>query len=163
MNDSLPPPLYLLLVISSWWSAMDPFPLPTSLRSRYDYYYSISSPQPSTATNYYDNQASLFGDPVPPPSSSSISDSLSSQLYQNFSRHIDQKMALSYQKADLWYNNKNVYKPKPATASFRSEHSETPSVTETMTTAKSPRMVRAKTAMVKRKSALRRWVLGVFL
>lgn len=43
----------------------------SSVRSRYDYYYSISSPSLSQATNYFDNQASLFGEPVeallPPP------------------------------------------------------------------------------------------------
>lgn len=42
-----------------------------TVRSRYDYYYSISSPSLSQATNYFDNQASLFGEPVetllPPP------------------------------------------------------------------------------------------------
>lgn len=43
----------------------------SAVRSRYDYYYSISSPSLSQATNYFDNQASLFGEPVaallPPP------------------------------------------------------------------------------------------------
>lgn len=42
-----------------------------AIRSRYDYYYSVSSPSLSRATNYYENQASLFGEPVatllPPP------------------------------------------------------------------------------------------------
>lgn len=36
-----------------------------TVRSRYDYYYSISSPSLSQATNYYENQASLFGESVP--------------------------------------------------------------------------------------------------
>jgi hypothetical protein len=35
-----------------------------SVRSRYDYYYSISSPSLSQATKYYESQASLFGEPV---------------------------------------------------------------------------------------------------
>ena len=38
----------------------------SAVRSRYDYYYSISSPSLSQATNYFDNQASLFGEPVAP-------------------------------------------------------------------------------------------------
>ena len=42
-----------------------------AIRSRYDYYYSVSSPSLSRAANYYENQASLFGEPVatllPPP------------------------------------------------------------------------------------------------
>ncbi|KAG5671702.1 hypothetical protein PVAND_001885 [Polypedilum vanderplanki] len=38
----------------------------STVRSRYDYYYSISSPSLSQATNYYENQASLFGEPVQP-------------------------------------------------------------------------------------------------
>lgn len=37
-----------------------------TVRSRYDYYYSISSPSLSQATNYFDNQASLFGEPIAP-------------------------------------------------------------------------------------------------
>lgn len=37
-----------------------------TVRSRYDYYYSISSPSLSQATNYYEKQASLFGEPVAP-------------------------------------------------------------------------------------------------
>jgi len=37
-----------------------------TVRSRYDYYYSISSPSLSQARNYYDKQASLFGEPVAP-------------------------------------------------------------------------------------------------
>ena len=36
-----------------------------AIRSRYDYYYSVSSPSLSQATNYYENQASLFGESVP--------------------------------------------------------------------------------------------------
>lgn len=37
------------------------------IRSRYDYYYSVSSPAISQATNFFENQhASLFGDPVMP-------------------------------------------------------------------------------------------------
>lgn len=42
-----------------------------AIRSRYDYYYSVSSPSLSRAANYYENQASLFGEPIatllPPP------------------------------------------------------------------------------------------------
>lgn len=39
----------------------------SAMRSRYDYYYSVSSPSLSQATNYFENQhASLFGDPVMP-------------------------------------------------------------------------------------------------
>lgn len=37
---------------------------PIPPRSRYDYYYSCSSP--SQSTSYYETQASLFGEPVPP-------------------------------------------------------------------------------------------------
>lgn len=37
---------------------------PNPMRSRYDYYYSVSSPTQSTS--YYETQASLFGEPVPP-------------------------------------------------------------------------------------------------
>lgn len=37
-----------------------------AIRSRYDYYYSVSSPSLSQATNYYENQASLFGEPIAP-------------------------------------------------------------------------------------------------
>lgn len=37
-----------------------------STRSRYDYYYSISSPSLSQATSYYENQSSLFGEPIAP-------------------------------------------------------------------------------------------------
>lgn len=37
-----------------------------AIRSRYDYYYSVSSPSLSQAANYYENQASLFGEPVAP-------------------------------------------------------------------------------------------------
>jgi hypothetical protein len=36
------------------------------LRSRYDYYYSVSSPSLSQAASYYENQASLFGEPIAP-------------------------------------------------------------------------------------------------
>lgn len=153
-------------------------PLSSSLRSRFDYYYSLSSPQRTsaaatiaTSNNLYINDnhqnASLFGDPVPPPSTSSISESLSSQLYQSFSRHIDQKMALSYQKADLWYNNKNIFKPKPSTASIYSNRSESPSISTIETsgtttefnapsTTNTIKRTRAKTAMVKKKSAIRK-------
>lgn len=42
-----------------------------AIRSRYDYYYSVSSPSLSRAASYYENQASLFGEPIaallPPP------------------------------------------------------------------------------------------------
>lgn len=42
-----------------------------AIRSRYDYYYSVSSPSLSQAAKYYENQASLFGEPIatllPPP------------------------------------------------------------------------------------------------
>lgn len=42
-----------------------------AIRSRYDYYYSVSSPSLSQAASYYESQASLFGEPVaallPPP------------------------------------------------------------------------------------------------
>lgn len=37
-----------------------------AIRSRYDYYYSVSSPSLSRAANYFENQASLFGESVPP-------------------------------------------------------------------------------------------------
>ncbi|CRK91808.1 CLUMA_CG005433, isoform A [Clunio marinus] len=37
-----------------------------AIRSRYDYYYSVSSPSLSQAANYYENQASLFGEPIAP-------------------------------------------------------------------------------------------------
>jgi hypothetical protein len=37
-----------------------------AIRSRYDYYYSVSSPSLSQAANYFENQASLFGESVPP-------------------------------------------------------------------------------------------------
>lgn len=37
-----------------------------AIRSRYDYYYSVSSPSLSQAASYFDNQASLFGEPVAP-------------------------------------------------------------------------------------------------
>ena len=36
------------------------------VRSRYDYYYSVSSPSLSQAANYYENQAGLFGEPIAP-------------------------------------------------------------------------------------------------
>lgn len=39
---------------------------PKGIRSRYDYYYSVSSPSLSQATNYFENQASLFGEPIAP-------------------------------------------------------------------------------------------------
>lgn len=35
-----------------------------AVRSRYDYYYSVSSPSLSQAASYYENQASLFGEPI---------------------------------------------------------------------------------------------------
>jgi hypothetical protein len=38
---------------------------PNSIRSRYDYYYSVSTPSLSQATSYYETQASLFGESVP--------------------------------------------------------------------------------------------------
>jgi hypothetical protein len=37
-----------------------------AIRSRYDYYYSVSSPSLSQAGNFFENQASLFGESVPP-------------------------------------------------------------------------------------------------
>src|SRR5690349_8663776 len=37
-----------------------------AIRSRYDYYYLVSSPSLSQAANYYENQASLFGEPIAP-------------------------------------------------------------------------------------------------
>lgn len=37
-----------------------------AIRSRYDYYYSVSSPSLSQAASYYENQASLFGEPIAP-------------------------------------------------------------------------------------------------
>ena len=37
-----------------------------AVRSRYDYYYSVSSPSLSQAVNYYENSLSLFGEPVAP-------------------------------------------------------------------------------------------------
>lgn len=37
-----------------------------AIRSRYDYYYSVSSPSLSQAANYYENQESLFGEPIAP-------------------------------------------------------------------------------------------------
>lgn len=56
----------------------------SSLRSRYDYYYSSPTSATSTAaTNYYENQhASLFGDPVPP--STGFLENLDSHLYGRF-------------------------------------------------------------------------------
>lgn len=138
---------------------MEPFPLSSSLRSRYDYYYGLSSPRASVATSFYDNQhASLFGDPVPPPSTSSISDSLNSQLYSSFSRHIDQKMALSYQKADLWSNNKNFYRPRPSTMvdSNRSDSPNTISTIENTVANAAIGSGRATSAMVRRKPPLRK-------
>lgn len=40
---------------------------PNSIRSRYDYYYSVSTPSISQqSTSYYETEASLFGEPVPP-------------------------------------------------------------------------------------------------
>jgi hypothetical protein len=48
-----------------------------AIRSRYDYYYSVSSPSLSRATGYFENQASLFGEPIapllPPPTQKSPS------------------------------------------------------------------------------------------
>jgi hypothetical protein len=38
---------------------------PNSIRSRYDYYYSVSTPSLSQATSFYETQASLFGESVP--------------------------------------------------------------------------------------------------
>lgn len=37
-----------------------------AIRSRYDYYYSVSSPSLSQAASFAENQASLFGEPVAP-------------------------------------------------------------------------------------------------
>lgn len=37
-----------------------------AVRSRYDYYYSVSSPSLSQAVNYYENSLSLFGEPIAP-------------------------------------------------------------------------------------------------
>lgn len=37
-----------------------------TIRSRYDYYYSVSSPSLSQAASYYEKQASLFGEPIAP-------------------------------------------------------------------------------------------------
>lgn len=37
-----------------------------AIRSRYDYYYSVSSPSLSQAASYFENQASLFGEPIAP-------------------------------------------------------------------------------------------------
>lgn len=114
---------------------MEPYPLSSSLRSRYDYYYSISSPQPSTAYNFFDNQqtSSLFGDPGPPipPPYSGFSDTFSNSLFESFSRHIDPKLAISYQKADLWQNgNRNVYRPRAVTAIRRPESPSSMATTE---------------------------------
>lgn len=113
---------------------MEPYPLSSSLRSRYDYYYSISSPQPSTAYNFFDNQqTSLFGDPSPtiPPPYSEFSDTFSNSLFDSFSRHIDPKLAISYQKADLWQNgNKNIYRPRAVTAIRRPDSPSSMATTE---------------------------------
>lgn len=138
---------------------MDPFP--SSLRSRYDYYYGLSSPHAaSAATSFYDNQhARLFGDPVPPLSTSSITDSLNSQLYSSFSRHIDQKMALSYQKADMWSNNKNYYRPRPSTLAGDSNRSDSPNTISTIENTVANAAIgnsRPMTAMVRRKPPLRK-------
>lgn len=50
-----------------------------AIRSRYDYYYSVSSPSLSQAASYFDNQASLFGEPIapllPPPIQKNLSPS----------------------------------------------------------------------------------------
>lgn len=154
---SIPVFLFIQFLVSF---IMEPFPLSSSLRSRYDYYYGLSSPRASAATTFYDNQhASLFGDPVPPPSTSSFSDSLNSQLYSSFSRHIDQKMALSYQKADLWSNNKNYYRQRPSTLadSNRSDSPNTISTIENTTlNAGIKGSGRSMSAMVRRKPPLRR-------
>lgn len=131
---------------------MEPYQLSSSLRSRYDYYYSVTSPQ-STALNYYDNQeASLFGDPVPPCSSSSgFSDSFNSSLLGSFSRHIDHKLALSNQKADLWqHTNKNVYKPRASTAVKRSDSVSSQSVLENPMY-RTRNVLRASTSMARKR------------
>lgn len=151
------PAVFLLLQFLVNLHVMEPFS--SSLRSRYDYYYGLSSPHASAATSFYDNQhASLFGDPVPPPSTSSITDSLNSQLYSSFSRHIDQKMALSYQKADLWSNNKNYYRPRPSTLadSVRSDSPNTISTIENTVANASIGGKRPMTAMMRRKPPLRK-------
>jgi hypothetical protein len=69
-----------------------------TVRSRYDYYYSISSPSLSQATNYFDNQASLFGEPVapllPPPTQKSSSPSILTPLTP-FNSHISSSSSAS--------------------------------------------------------------------
>jgi hypothetical protein len=55
-------PLLLLTGLRSAMYGHDP----KGIRSRYDYYYSVSSPSLSQAANYYENQASLFGEPIAP-------------------------------------------------------------------------------------------------
>lgn len=136
---------------------MEPYQLSSSLRSRYDYYYSISSPQTSTAINYYDNQeTSLFGDPVPPaPSTTSgFSDTFSSSLLESFSRHIDPKLAISYQKADLWqHTNKNIYKPRASTAAIHHHRPESPSSQSVLENPlyKGNNMTRATTSLARKR------------
>ncbi|XP_063708768.1 protein stum [Culicoides brevitarsis] len=135
---------------------MEPYQLSSSLRSRYDYYYSISSPPlMSPACNYYDNQeASLFGDPVPPaPSTTSgFSDTFSSSLLGSFSRHIDPKLAISCEKADLWQNtNKNIFKPRASTAVQRSDSPSSQSVTLENPMYRTKNVLRASTSMTRKR------------
>lgn len=134
---------------------MEPYQISSSLRSRYDYYYSISSPQTSTAVNYYDNQeASLFGDPVPPaPSTTSgFSDTFSSSMLESFSRHMDPKLAISYQKADLWQNtNKNIYRPRASTAIQRAESPSSQSVTMENPMYQRKNVLRATTSLARKR------------
>lgn len=58
-----------------------------TIRSRYDYYYSSMSPA-SSAANFYDNQNSLFGDPVQP--SNNFLETLDNHLYGSFRRQSHQ-------------------------------------------------------------------------
>lgn len=55
-----------------------------TIRSRYDYYYSSMSPA-SSAAAFYDNQNSLFGDPVQP--SNNFLETLDNHLYGSFRRN----------------------------------------------------------------------------
>lgn len=136
---------------------MEPYQLTSSLRSRYDYFtqYSVLSPQTSTAVNYYDNQeVSLFGDPVPPaPSTTSgFSDTFSSSLLESFSRHIDPKLAISYQKAELWQNtNKNIYRQRACTAIQRPESPSSRSVTLENPMYQRKNVMRATTSLARKR------------
>lgn len=101
----------------------------SAMRSRYDYYYSVSSPAVSQATNFFENQhASLFGDPVmpllpqqvPPPNTvasastglgtgylgSGYNAAIATPLIDNFDQHLYESIRRNF--LDSQNNNSNA-------------------------------------------------------